>query len=280
MFVSPQDMDAAGDIILKARESGVPVLVVGDGTNLIVSDRGISGVVMNLTRIPSEISVAPDTNDSSFMFVQTHAGAKTSTLCLFAARNGLDGMNFAVGIPGTVGGAVAMNAGTHLGSMESVIHSVRVLNGNNRMRDISREELRFSYRTLEWPDSVNKATFPVIMSVRFRLRKGDAQMLESEAHELLKKRNMSQPVSLPNAGCIFKNPQGSEPAGKLIDMAGLKGKTIGGARISEKHANFIVNSGNASASDIISLISLAEHQVRDRFGVVLEKEVKIVGEET
>ncbi len=277
-FVTPDSSEMACDIISHARNCNMPVLVIGDGTNLVVSDQGIPGLVMILSEISSDIKM--DMLDATNVIVHAHAGLKTRTLCKFAIDNGLEGMNFALGIPGTVGGNIAMNAGTRLGAMDSVVQSLDILNGCNRLKTLDREDLHFSYRSLDWQKTTGDDKPAVIFGASFHLAKGDAEKIGQEARELLKTRTRNQPVSLPNAGCIFKNPADDYPAGKLIDMAGLKGMVIGGARISEKHANFIVNTGEAKASDILALIDLARKQVLDRFNVELETEVKIVGEQT
>jgi UDP-N-acetylmuramate dehydrogenase len=276
IYVSPDNTDLACEIIETARKFDIPVLVIGDGTNLVVSDQGIPGVVMVLSGISSTITAVQ--KDENHVIVHAHAGLKTRTLCRYAIDNGLSGMNFALGIPGTVGGNIAMNAGTHLGAMESVVNTLDIMNGSNSLRTLKREAIHFSYRRLDWEKSTGSEKPAVIFGATFLLEKGDPEAIRDEAKELLKKRTQSQPVSLPNAGCIFKNPEGHPPAGKLIDMAGMKGKSLGGAMISDRHANFIVNMGDAKATDILGLIDMARTAVHEKFNVELETEVKIVGD--
>ena len=275
IFVKPGSTELACRIITHAKAWDVPVLVVGDGTNLVVGDQGIRGLVMVLSAVPSDIS--SEENDDGSVLVHAHAGLRTRLLCRFALDRGYSGMNFALGIPGTIGGNVAMNAGTHLGAMEQVVHSLKVLNGSGNLKALERKDLSFSYRRLGFPGMADSSSAPVIFGASFCLHKGDRETIEKEAREILKTRTRNQPVSLPNAGCIFKNPENGQPAGKLIDMAGLKGRTQGGAMISDKHANFIVNTGSARAEDILFLIDLAREKVFQCFHVELETEVKIVG---
>jgi UDP-N-acetylmuramate dehydrogenase len=188
-------------------------------------------------------------------------------------------MNFALGIPGTVGGGIIMNAGTSHGSMENVLKSIDVLLPSGHTRRIKREALDFNYRKLSWIPELTDGHFDqtVILDGRFRLCPSDPEALKKTAREILRTRKQRQPIGWPSAGCFFKNPVSGESAGQLIEMAGLKGKSFGGAEISSKHANFFINRHNASAADFLTLMDLAEKAVLDRFDVHLEREVKIVG---
>jgi UDP-N-acetylmuramate dehydrogenase len=275
IFVRPDTTELACAIITRSREAGIPVFMAGDGTNLVVRDGGIRGLVMVLSEIPPDVSA--EELPGGQVLVTAHAGVKTRSICRLAIEKGYRGMNFALGIPGTVGGNIAMNAGTHLGAMEQVVHSIRVLNGSGKLKNLERKDLGFYYRRLYYPNIADSSHTPVIFSASFLLEKGNKEEIETEARDIISRRTGSQPVTLPNAGCIFKNPEGGDPAGKLIDLAGLKGKFKGGAMISDKHANFIVNTGSAKAEDIIYLIDLARNEVFRKFSVVLETEVKIVG---
>lgn len=276
VFVNPKLREDAITIINQAKKINVPVLVIGGGTNLLVKDTGIRGIVMVLSDLSGTIEATPC--ELNKVIVKADAGIKTHALCKFAMDNGLKGMNFAIGIPGTIGGSISMNAGTGLGAMEGVVRSVDILSETGQLITVNKDELNFSYRNMSWADTNPTGSFkPIIFSGTFCLQKGNRESVKKEADELMKSRNINQPVSLPNAGCIFKNPAPENPAGKLIDLAGLKGKKIGDAQISEKHANFIVNTGNASASDIIELLELARKKVAGKFNIKLETEVQIVG---
>ncbi len=272
MFVCPVNNEDAATIINMANKTKTPVFAIGKGSNLIVKDSGIKGIVISFEKIKTDI-ISSDAGNNNVL-VKVDSGSKLNKLCSFAISNGLEGMNFALGIPGSVGGSISMNAGTIKGEMKDVVQSIEVLNGNGKLRRIEKKSLNFSYRKLNWNDLSYP---PVIFGAEFLLQKGNKNELKKQADEFLKTRNKSQPVSLPNAGCIFKNPNNEHPAGKLIDLAGLKGKKKGNAQISEKHANFIVNSGGATASDIISLIDLTQEQVFNKFNIKLETEVQIVG---
>lgn len=272
MFVCPSNHDNAVKIINKANQTHTPVFAVGKGSNLIVKDSGIGGIVISFEKI--EEAITAEEVENNRVILNTHAGTRLNAVCRFAIRNGFSGLNFALGIPGSVGGSISMNAGTATGEMKDVVQSVDILNGSGELKTVEKEALDFSYRKLSWGAS---SPAPIIFNASFLLTKDDKELLKKEADMLLKKRNESQPVSLPNAGCIFKNPDSDNPAGKLVDLSGLKGKSIGNAQISEKHGNFIVNKGGATASDVISLIDLARETVFNKFNIRLESEVQIVG---
>jgi UDP-N-acetylmuramate dehydrogenase len=203
-----------------------------------------------------------------------------NAICGFSLREGLSGMNFALGIPGTVGGAVAMNAGTALGAMQDVLRRIEVLLPDGRTAILERETFGFSYRKLIWKSDFNggKEMSPIVLKAVFALRPDDPEILRMQAREIIRKRKERQPLWVPSAGCFFKNPDGESPAGMLIDQAGLKGKSVGGAAISEKHANFFINRENASAKDVLALMELVQETVENKFGIELEPEVKIVGD--
>lgn len=270
IFVQPSEKTDAIEIINTVSQASVPLLVIGGGSNLLISDNGIRGVVISLTEIRPEITA---TETGNTVTVTAGAGIKTHDLCRFAIKNGLAGMNFALGIPGTIGGAISMNAGTATGEMKDVVTGLTVLNGSGVLKNIDKNDLIFSYRKLDWQGA---EPGPVIFDADFRLTKSDPKAVGDEADKILERRRKSQPVSLPSAGCIFKNPDPENPAGKLIDLAGLKGMRKGDAQISDRHANFIVNRGNAKSSDIEELILLAQKRVLERFNIRLETEVKIV----
>ena len=207
------------------------------------------------------------------------AGARMQSLCSFALERGIGGMNFALGIPGTVGGSIMMNAGTAQGSVESVLDSIKILPSTGQIKNISREKLIFSYRKLSWENETSAICQmqPIILEGSFCLFPSDKKKLKQEAETILKTRKKTQPIGSFSAGCFFKNPLSGKTAGELIELAGLKGKKIGKAEVSAKHANFIINTGKASAADILKLSELIQKKVLTKFNVDLQMEVKIVG---
>jgi UDP-N-acetylmuramate dehydrogenase len=253
-------------------DNGLPFLILGGGTNLLVKDGGFPGVVIFMTGRLSEIFQIAATKMTAM------AGAKLNKLCRYAIEKGLAGMNFAVGIPGTVGGAIRMNAGTATGAMGGVLESVRVMGSDGEIIKLDASRLRFGYRHMTLPETMNPGVNPfVIIDGQFSLAAGSPETLAAEADVLLKKRKAAQPVHLASAGCFFKNPAESEAAGKLIDMAGLKGLRVGDAEVSALHANYLVNRGNASAADILKLMEIVREKVVAAFNIYLEPEVQIVG---
>jgi len=276
-FIVPESIEQLAEITSWSGNNGIPYIVIGDGSNLLVKDNGIPGIVILLTKCLSGIVCSG--KETEPILVTAMAGVRTHTLCRFAIREGLSGINFALGIPGTVGGAIIMNAGTSHGSISDILDSVNVMISSGAMLKITTDEMTFSYRKLSWNKLLTDRGKgePIIIDGCFRLHRSDPAMLKKEAGRILKKRQENQPAEMHSAGCFFKNPPAGKTAGQLIDMAGLKGIKIGGAEISAKHANFIVNSGKATASDILELMRLAQKKVFDKFNINLEPEVKIVG---
>lgn len=252
------------------RDNGLPFLILGGGTNLLVKDGGFRGVVIAMTGRLKDIARVGATK------IAVMAGTKLNKLCRYAIDNGLAGMNVAVGIPGTVGGAIRMNAGTALGAMGGVLESVRVMGSDGEIIRLDASRLHFGYRHMTLPETLPMNQF-VILDGQFSLAAASSEALAAEADTLLKKRKAAQPVHLASAGCFFKNPADGEPAGKLIDMAGLKGLRVGDAEVSTLHANYIVNRGNASAADILNLMEMVREKVFLKFTIYLEPEVQIVG---
>ena len=277
-FATPETLDELVALIQWCRQQGIPHLVIGGGSNLLVKDDGIAGVVIVLHRCLKRIE--PVVGKKKDAVVSAQAGVKLQALCRFAIDNGMAGLNFALGIPGTVGGAVTMNAGTALGCMADVIESVKVMMPDKgEFKRIDRDRLDFTYRSLSWTKAVSEPDRPppIIIDVHCRLKKSDPLKLAEEAKTISDLRKSNQPTSAPSAGCFFKNPAGNQTAGELIDRAGLKGMSVGGAAVSTKHANFIINTGNASADDILELMRIVQARVSDRFRIELEPEVRIVG---
>ncbi|MEY8386722.1 UDP-N-acetylmuramate dehydrogenase [Oscillospiraceae bacterium 38-13] len=245
-----------------ARDCGARPLVLGNGTNLLVPDRGLDRLVIGTGRLGSleEAGV-----------LRAGCGVSLARLADFACRRGLTGLEFAHGIPGTVGGGVCMNAGAYGGEMKQVVTEVSVLFPEEGVRVLTGEELAFGYRRsflTENPEAV-------VLSASFRLRPGDPEAIRAAMGELMARRRASQPLDLPSAGSTFKRPEGFY-AGTLIDQCGLKGLTVGGAQVSEKHAGFVVNRGGATCADVRELIRQVQEAVREQTGVRLEPEVRFV----
>lgn len=275
-FITPPDTAGLEQLMRWCRAGRQPWMVIGGGSNLLVKDGGIGGVVISLSRCLKDIQTSEGGRD---VRLTAQAGVKLPSLCRYCIEHGFAGLNFALGIPATVGGAIVMNAGTARGSMADVLESVGCLQADGRWVRFDRRDLDFSYRCLSWKGSgpTGDGEAPIIVDGSFSLKPGDAKMLAVEAEEILKLRTAQQPLDQPSAGCFFKNPAPDRPAGELIEKAGLKGRRIGGARVSTRHANFIVNGGGATARDILALVELVQKSVAETFEVELVPEVKIVG---
>ncbi len=248
-----------------ALECGARPLVVGNGTNLLVSDGGVDRLVIETSGMNRlERGAEPDS-------VVAEAGVTLARLADFACRAGLAGLEFAHGIPGTVGGGICMNAGAYDGEMKQVVSGATVLFPEEGVRFLSGEEMAFAYRRsllTDRPDAV-------VLSAVFRLKPGREETIRDRMRELMQRRKTSQPLEWPSAGSTFKRPAGYF-AGTLIDQCGLKGLTVGGAQVSEKHAGFIINRGGATCADVTALIGEVQARVLERTGVRLEPEVKII----
>jgi UDP-N-acetylmuramate dehydrogenase len=273
-YIEPETVEELAAIVEWAGERGIPYLVIGAGTNLLVRDKGFRGMVLNLSRCLNRIEPKDRSMDS--IRVDAMAGVKLQRLCRYAIAKGLEGLSFALGIPGTVGGAVMMNAGTSKGSMQDVLDAVECLWPDGRIEAIERKDLAYSYRTLSFERAAACGS-PVILGGCFRLRSADPAALKQEAKTILDARKKREP-RFPNAGCFFKNPNPETPAGRLIEQAGFKGERIGDAEVSQRHANYIINRGDASAAEILELANRIRHTVLARFGIDLKTEVRIVGE--
>lgn len=257
-----QAMIAVMDI---CREMNTPMTFIGRGSNLIVRDKGIRGMVIALGEGMSRIERAGNV-------LIAGAGASLSALSAEAARCALTGLEFASGIPGSVGGGVAMNAGAYGGEIKDVLLDARVYI-DGEIRTLNLEQMEMSYRS----------TLPLrrgapVLSARFQLTPGNEQEIVQKMNELNQRRRDKQPVNMPSAGSVFKRPEGYF-AGTLIEQAGLKGRRIGDAQVSEKHAGFIINVGQARAEDVLALIALIQREVKEKFSVSLQTEVRVLGEE-
>jgi UDP-N-acetylmuramate dehydrogenase len=276
-FVTPAHKHEVVALVRLAREYSLPCLVIGDGTNLLVRDRGIQGLVVILTQALKSIDSIEQIQRG--VLVRAMAGARMASLCTYAIRSGLAGLAFALGLPGTVGGAITMNAGTALGTTGAILDSIDVLLSSGEERHLARRQLSFGYRELHWDPALADPVlgFPLIMAGCFNLQTDERQALEAQAAEIMHARRRWLPTRLPSAGCFFKNPAAGPSAGELIDRAGMKGQRIGDAMVSSGHANFIVNTGKASAADILALAEEARERVAAKFDITLEPEVRIVG---
>ncbi len=273
MFVSPSDRDDLITLLRYIKQKDLAHFILGGGTNLLVRDGGFRGVVINVQRMNAiRIEREYHAVGGTFITVYAEAGAMLSKLLSFATEEGLTGLEFAVGIPGTIGGALCMNAGTAEGEMGDIVDSVTMISPAGEVITKGREQMEFGYRSARVPAG------QVIVDAKVILRRGDKAKIMARVKELMDTRRQRQPWGQPSAGSVFKNPQ-DEAAGKLIESAGLKGKTVGGAQVSDKHANFIVNTGNARAADVLALMEFVKNAVLEHRGVRLEPEITIIGED-
>jgi UDP-N-acetylmuramate dehydrogenase len=247
-----------------------PFVPIGNGTNLIVKDGGYRGAVISLKDIKNISLMERDAEQAA---IYADAGIALSEIVLLAAEKSLTGMEFCAGIPGSIGGAVKMNAGAYGTEIKDTIEAVALMNGSGEIRECKRDILKFSYRNLHLPESA------IITGASFLLNRGIKKQIQARITEIIGMRKTKHPLEYYNAGSIFKNPVGGISAGQIVDELGLKGTQIGGAKISEKHGNFILNVSNAKASDIIALIDMVKKIVREDRGIDLETEVKIIGED-
>lgn len=266
ILVTPRKKEEILSIMDLSKTENIPIYIMGNGSNLIVKDKGIRGIVLKLFDNYNSFSVEGEV-------IRAQAGLLLSKLSNVALENGLSGLEFASGIPGTVGGAVVMNAGAYGGEMKDVVIKTEYIDKEGNIKTVEGDMHRFGYRT-SFVQEVNG----VILSSEMRLRSASKSEIKALMDDLTKKRVEKQPLKMPSAGSVFKRPEGYF-AGKLIEDCGLRGYKIGGAQVSELHCGFIVNAGNASANDIIKLIDYIKDTVKANFGVLLHTEVKILGED-
>lgn len=265
ILVNPENHKQVLDIINLCKKDNVPYYIIGNGTNLLVKDGGIRGVVIKLCKL-NEITLDQDK-------LIAKSGALLKDVSDIALKQGLAGFEFACGIPGSIGGAVAMNAGAYNGEISNVIESAKVIDNEGNIKILNKDELELGYRM----SSILKHGYTVI-EVTFKLHKGEQEKIKDRIEDLSKRRSDKQPLEYPSAGSTFKRPEGYFAA-KLIEDSGLKGMRVGDAEVSEKHSGFIINKGNATAKDILDLIKLVQNTVKDKFNVDLFTEVRIIGEE-
>jgi UDP-N-acetylmuramate dehydrogenase len=266
LFARPKNPEAVVEVLRVARERNVPVTVLGGGANTLVGDGGVPGITLKL---PSDLAPEEARVDTAGGLLTFGAGAAIARLIQRMRAEGLVGAEFLAGIPGTLGGAAAMNAGTKMGECMSAVDAVEIATAEG-LGWVSRSALTVEYRHTTLPAQA------VVTRVRFRLRRGDLAESQAKMDADLGYRKRTQPLSQPNFGSVFKNPPGDH-AGKLIEQVGLRGHTLGGAQISALHANWIVNLGSATAKDVVGLMTLAQTRVREATGVSLEPEVKRIG---
>lgn len=265
MFVSVRSEEEICALISLAKETHTPYMIMGNGSNMLVGDGGIRGLVIQIGKEFSSIK-------TDGVLIEAQAGALLSRIASEAAKAGLTGFEPLSGIPGTLGGGIYMNAGAYGGEIKDVVRSVRYIDNDGAVHEISGNDCCFGYR-----HSVFTAGGMYIVSAVIELEHGDKDKIRADMADYNKRRCDKQPVSVPSAGSTFKRPEGYF-AGKLIQDAGLMGYSIGGAAVSEKHAGFVVNNGGATAADVLALIEHIQNTVKDKFGVDLEPEVRLIGE--
>jgi len=265
ILILPEEVEEVKKTIELCKFHKIPFLVIGNGTNLLVRDEGIRGVVIKLSSNFNDINVKGN-------IITCRAGVALCTAARVALENRLSGLEFANGIPGSIGGAAVMNAGAYGGEMADVVKTVTVLDLDGNIQKLTKEELDYSYRYC----SLQKGD-RVLLEVEMELKPGDYDEIKGKMEDYLNRRKGKQPLNLPSAGSAFKRPEGNY-AGYLIEQAGLKGYRIGGAMVSDLHAGFIVNVDNASFKDVYRLIKHIQNEVKQKFGIELETEIKIVGD--
>jgi UDP-N-acetylmuramate dehydrogenase len=275
VFVVPRDREALSRVVKHLRDRKIPWMAIGNGSNLLIRDGGVAGAVISLKAL-DRLEVLDV--EAGRVFVE--AGVHMTKLIRTGLEHGFEQVWFLSGIPGTLGGAVRMNAGTRYGEIQQVIESILVMTGAGNLQEIPRDALKFAYRTLEL------AKDRIVIGATLALGRGDAEALRAKHREVMAYRTGTQPLALPSVGSMFRNPEAGEKdrepppaAGRLIEECGLKGVRVRGARISEKHANWIVNVGDAKTVDVLTLIRLIRDRVKQERGVTLELEAKVVGRE-
>lgn len=262
-MINIRSTDSLSELLKIAKSEKIRTYILGKGSNVLFDDRGFNGVVMHIGNEMSEITLDDNT-------ITAQAGCSLMKLCRFAAEHSLSGLEFAYGIPGTVGGAVFMDAGAYGGEIKDIIKSCKVVEPDGEIRTLTAQQLNMSYRY-----SSVQNTGEIVCEATFELRKGRKDHIEDKMLELMGKRREKQPLEYPNAGSTFKRPEGFF-AGKLIQDCGLRGFAVGGAKVSEKHCGFVINADNATSADVVSLIEQVQKIVLEKTGQFLECEVRIV----
>ena len=269
LLALPGNLSELKGLLKQASALNIPVTLLGGGTNILITDKGIRGLVIITKQLRSEIRFMEANHAEKFIFAD--AGERLSNVCRFAITHALSGLEFAAGIPGTLGGAIMMNAGIPSRGMADVVASLDILDPETlEMHTIQRKHLNFSYRNLD--------TSGIVVASKLKLIPGDADNIKKRFNQNLKKKNATQPVSFASAGCFFKNPAQGMSAGEMIEKADLKGKRVGDAKVSEIHANYIVNIGKATCQDILLLKQQIQETVFKKYQVNLKTEVRVKGE--
>lgn len=266
ILVKPTSETQLSDIMVLIKKEKTPYLIIGNGSNLLVKDGGIRGVVI-------EISNNLNNFDIKGTNVKIQSGALLSVVGKAVLREELKGFEFAAGIPGTLGGAIAMNAGAYGGEMKDIVKSVKLMDTDGNIFEFTNEQMAFEYRK-----SILSRTDYIVLCVEIELQKGNYDEIKATMMDFTQRRVSKQPLSLPSAGSTFKRPKG-QFAGQLIEECGLRGLTLRGAQVSEKHCGFVVNLGNTTAKDLLELMYVVKSTVNAKFGIMLEEEVRILGED-
>lgn len=264
IFIQAETTKEIQKVLEISSKNDIPIHIIGNGSNLLVKDEGIKGIVLQIAIKEIEIEEKED------IIIKVGAGIKNAELGQKLLKESIAGFEFAYGIPGTIGGAIYMNAGAYGGEIKDIVEKVTYIDNIGKINTITKEECKFAYR-----ESIFSSSNYIILNARLKLKKGNFNEIESKMKELSNSRKEKQPVEYPSAGSSFKRGEGFITA-KLIDECGLKGYTIGGAQISKKHAGFIVNVGNATAKDVLELVEYTKQQVLERYGKIIELEFKVI----
>lgn len=264
LFITVDSKEKLKEILACIENEKIPMFVLGRGSNILVSDSGFNGVILKLEGDFTKVSLLDDD------FICCGSGVTLAKLCNEALKYSLSGLEFAWGIPGSAGGAIYMNAGAYSGEMKDVVTSCTHIDKQGKFRTYKKEKLNFSYR-----NSIYSKSDYIITDITIKLKKDDYESIRKRMDDFMDRRKSKQPIDIPNAGSIFKRPEGNF-AGTLIEKCGLKGKTIGGAQVSTKHAGFIVNNGNAKCEDVLNLIEFIKEKVMKETGILLECEIKTI----
>ncbi len=265
LFLMPETEEQLRDVMKEARDKGIPTFIMGNGSNLLVGDKGIRGAVISLYKKMNKIEVNGER-------IHAGCGALLRSVSSVALETGLSGFEFASGIPGTVGGGICMNAGAYGSEMKDIVESVRYMDSDGNILEAGLNDCCFGYRKSFFSEEGY-----IVIGCTFKLKKGNQSEIREKIKDFTNRRVTKQPIEKPSAGSVFKRPEGYF-AGALIEEAGLKGYSVGGAEVSRKHAGFIVNKGNATAKDVLDLIKHIQKVVYEKNGVMLEPEIKLVGE--